>query len=605
MSQEQIKLKSRTNLKLGHNFKQVFDGNTNAEVRYGILEPHRETFIQDGQLCSMLTFPEVLPYYDRNYSENPQTYVPWSSVGAQGVSALSSEFHLKLFPPNVPFFRIEVDEIAVRMVEERKNQEIENAIAAGVSPNQLPSIEENSVSKIKADVVAIERNLMKMYNAIGIDHVLKEVFVHLLITGNILLEIRNTYCRTYGLDQYVINRTPSGDVEEILIKEMISISNLPDKVVEKYKQRLAVDEKNKDQRSPKDDATVYTWVKFNYKDGYAYSFKTIFNEVIEGTEEIWPIGGCPYIPCRFTAHHNEDYGRAYVMQVHADLQVMNAMTRAVARAHIESCRLLKIMAADSGFTTDSYMKAPVGSVLQGRPGSILPVETGKLQEIQAAYNYMKETEHKINRFFARPESAERKGERVTAYEWEQKINALQSTNAGTYSVIAREVQTMIVTRLMFMALQAQKIPEAFVINFDNDNIMIKMFTGLAAVGRHEDYTQLRTAAQEIVQLVGPQQLPEFIHLNEFFSRIFTSLGVNSDNLVVTAEEQAQRQQAAQEQQQQQEALAQEQEDKKIAANSPVVKEVVKQGMEDGSITPGDIAGASQQSPTSQEVRPNA
>ena len=597
-------MKSRTNLELKHKFTQVFDGNTTSETRYGMLEPYKEQFLKEGKFCSLLTFPEVLPYYDRNYSDSQPTITPWSSIGAQGVSALSSEFHLKLFPPNVPFFRIEVDEVAMRLIEEQKNKRIEEALALGVPANELPPIDENVISKTKADVVAIERNLMKMYNSIGVDHVLKEVFVHLLITGNILLEIRPTYCRTYGLEQYVVNRTPSGDPEEILIKEMASITDLPDDVVEKHKDRLGYDEKVKDQRPPKDDALVYTWLKYDYKEGYVYIFKTIFDDVIEGTQEIYPIGGCPYIPCRFTAHHNEDYGRAYVSQVRADLEVVNAMTRAIARAHIESCRLIKVMSVDSGFTAESYMKAPVGSILQGKVGSIVPVESGRLQEIQAAYQYLKETDHKINRFFARPESAERKGERVTAYEWEQKINALQSTNAGTYSLIAREVQTMMVTRLMFMAFNAQKIPETFLINFDNDNIMVKMVTGLAAVGRHEDYTQLRTLAQDISQTAGPQQVPEFIHLNELFSRISTSLGVNADNLIVTNEEQQQRRQAAQEQQQQEEAKAMQQEDKKTMLNSPVVKVAAEKGLEDGSITPGDIAGQTNQTPTSQEVRPN-
>jgi hypothetical protein len=69
---------------------------------------------------------------DEGSTTDKRFITPWQSVGARGVNNLSSALLLSLLPPNSPFFRLVVDEAAIRKlqgVDPRIKSEIERAMS--------------------------------------------------------------------------------------------------------------------------------------------------------------------------------------------------------------------------------------------------------------------------------------------------------------------------------------------------------------------------------------------------------------------------------------------------------------------------------------------
>ena len=81
----------------------------NARQRYNELSSHREQFLNVAYECAELTLPTLLM---RNEGDALyQSFVtPWQSVGAKGVTTLSSKLMLGLLPPSTSFFKLQVDD---------------------------------------------------------------------------------------------------------------------------------------------------------------------------------------------------------------------------------------------------------------------------------------------------------------------------------------------------------------------------------------------------------------------------------------------------------------------------------------------------------------
>ena len=75
------------------------------QTQYRVLEQARHEFIEVGHKCAVLTIPSVQPRENMNRAEFPNNF---QSIGARGVNNLSSKLSLSLFPPTLPFMRLEM-----------------------------------------------------------------------------------------------------------------------------------------------------------------------------------------------------------------------------------------------------------------------------------------------------------------------------------------------------------------------------------------------------------------------------------------------------------------------------------------------------------------
>ena len=81
-----------------------------AQSMYDSLQSERYSYLERGRDVAKLTIPTLLPEEGANYSTKFST--PYQSAGARGVNNLASALLLSLLPPNSPFFRLTIDDMA-------------------------------------------------------------------------------------------------------------------------------------------------------------------------------------------------------------------------------------------------------------------------------------------------------------------------------------------------------------------------------------------------------------------------------------------------------------------------------------------------------------
>ena len=90
------------------------------ESEFTKLESNREVFIERARDSAELTIPHLFPPKGSNESTNFPT--PYQSVGSRGVMNLSSKLMLALFPPQSPFFRLGIDDLVYKKLQQDPQQ---------------------------------------------------------------------------------------------------------------------------------------------------------------------------------------------------------------------------------------------------------------------------------------------------------------------------------------------------------------------------------------------------------------------------------------------------------------------------------------------------
>ena len=94
----------------------IYTGTSNStqgiESRYNSKAQAREVYLDRARDCSELTIPTLIPRDSSTSSEEFAT--TYQGIGARGVNNLASKLLLSLLPPNAPFFRLAIDNFAVR-----------------------------------------------------------------------------------------------------------------------------------------------------------------------------------------------------------------------------------------------------------------------------------------------------------------------------------------------------------------------------------------------------------------------------------------------------------------------------------------------------------
>ena len=181
---------------------------SNARTLYTQLETERYTYLERARDCARLTIPTLFP--DESANSVSKYPTPYQGVGARGVNNLASALLLSLLPPNAPFFRLVLDEQAIKQIEG--------------SPDIKTEVEQSLSS--------IERAVMREIETNSIRVAVFEALKHLIVTGNVLLFLPpEGNMRVFHLDRFVIQRDPMGNPKKIITKETVSPSMLPDEVI--------------------------------------------------------------------------------------------------------------------------------------------------------------------------------------------------------------------------------------------------------------------------------------------------------------------------------------------------------------------------------------
>ena len=478
-----------------------------VEGQYQKLEIERETYLERARESAELTIPHLYPPKGNN--ANTEYTTPYQSVGARGVMNLASKLMLALFPPQAPFFRIDVDELVYKSIEG--------------DPQQKKIIEQGlaKIEKSVMDNIEVQNDRVAVYEALK----------HLIVGGNCLLHLTDTGLRTYRLENYVVKRDPQGHVLKIIVKEGVVPDTLPPKIAKAL---------GKEQDTQQDKTLdLYTCVR---KEGKKY----IVHQEVKGHilyEKTYNADNLPFIALRFNRIDGMNYGRGHIENIIGDLRSLEGLTKAILEGSSASAKMLFMVAPNGTTRASSIAKAPNGAIIEGSATDVSVLQANKFADFRVAMETMQRVEQRLNFAFLLNASVQRQAERVTATEVQLIANELQEALGGVYGILTTEFQLPYINTKLAMLRQKGLLPD-----LPKDIVKVKIIVGMEALGRQSDRLKLLQFISDLANTLGAEVLAKYINLDDAIKKFAIANQIDTAGLIKSSEQLQQDEQQAQQQQ---------------------------------------------------------
>lgn len=467
-----------------------------AAERYSQLEPARRPYLDRGRECAALTIPMLLPR--EGHSATSKYPKPWQSLGARGLKNLGAKSVTALFPPNTPFWRYMLDEEAHAQLDQAQDKTVKTKF-------------EKALSKV-------ERMVQDRFETSMARPKLMEVALQGLCVGNVLVHIQdNGGLRAFRLDSYCVKRDAVGNLLECLTKEVVSPVTLDESV----RQACAVTGQDKLDK----EVHIYTWLKREAK-GYRVH-QEINGFTVPESEGTYTMEACPWIALRLYAVDGEDYGRSYVEEHLGDLITYESLNKSVTEASAIAAKHWFFVRPGSVIKKAVLEKTPNGGMVDGSAADITTMQVNKGNDLRVAYELLGAKKSDLSFAFLLNSAVARDAERVTKAEIMQVAQELDDVLGGLYSIWTNELQLPYV-RVLLSQLQSEGVLPEMPKGIANP----VPTTGLAALGRGNDFDKLRT----LLAVLTEAGLTQAINQSEVAERAALALGVDTDGLVKSQDE---------------------------------------------------------------------
>lgn len=446
-----------------------------AKERFEALDSKRDQVLKRGRDCADLTIPALMP--PEGIDENASLPTPYQSLGSRGVNNLTSKLRLALFPPGNPFFRFKMDDDAA-------------ALIAGEDPQALAQIE--------SALQQLENNALDELEQGSDSVILHAAIKQLITTGNVLLHMpSDDSSRIYRLHQYVVVRDASGNWFEIVAKETVSKNTLDEAIKDAVSVPAPTDGKPDDE-----DIDVFTHVR--RVDGKAEWYQEINEKVVPGSEGRSSLEDCPYIPLRWAALENENYGRGHVEEYLGDLRSLEDLSKSLVQFSAAAAKVIFLDRPNSTTDLEALQEAQSGEFVEGNIEDIGVLQLQKYADFQVAKSQIDDLTLRLSHAFLLTTGTVRNAERVTAEEIRMQAQELEDVLGGVYTVLAAEMQQRVVRRLMARLKKKGKMPQ-----LPNGAITPVIVTGFDALGRGHELNKLRQYFADGVGMFGEMFMQEF------------------------------------------------------------------------------------------------
>lgn len=508
--------------------------------RYSQLDGVRNEILDRGREASALTIPSILP--PQGNTENTGLRTPFQSVGARTTNNLANKLLLTLFPVSTPFFKLEVSEGTLTRISEAGNPDIKL-----------------EVEKVLSQQEAIIQSDMEIS---GMRPRLFEALRHIIITGNFLLYIpKKGEPIGYRMDQYVVKRSHSGKVLEIMVREHINENELEPSWKEQLRKADALHGTNKDESTA--SKSIYDMYTRIYLEDKKYHEQRYINNVaLEGTSASYKEKESAWIPLRWNGVSGEDYGRSYVDEYLGDFRSLEGLTKAVIEHAAISSKIFGMLRPNSMITPKDLERVVNGGFITGDPEDLVFPEIGKYNDMQVAQQNIERLTLDLSRAFLLTQV--RDSERTTAEEIRMQASELETALGGAYSLLASTFQEPLLNRQISRLIKSGELKKV-----NNQKITPKVIVGMEGLGRGTDLDKLMRAVTAL-STIGPasQFIPD-LKMEGVAKFVFNAVGLDPTPLIKSEEEKA-AEATAQQQAQQQEQVAQTMGDVMKASAGPAV-----------------------------------
>ncbi|QGF19814.1 head-tail connector protein [Pectobacterium phage MA1A] len=476
-----------------------------AKAVYDRLKNDRNSYETRAENCALFTIPSLFPKDSDNGSTDYTT--PWQSVGARGLNNLASKLMLALFPMQT-WMKLTISEFEAK---------------------QLLSDPEG-LAKVDEGLSMVERILMNYIETNSYRVTLFEALKQLCVAGNVLLYIpepdtAKTYnpMKLYRLSSYVVQRDAYGNVLQIVTRDQIAFSALPEDV-----RKVVV--ASGGEKKPEEQIDLYTHIYLDDESGDYLKYEEVEGEEIQGTDASYPVGSSPYVAVRMVRIDGESYGRSYVEEYLGDLRSLENLMEAIIKFAMISSKVLGLV-NPAGITQPRRLtKAASGDFVAGVKEDISFLQLEKTADFTIAKSVADQIEGRLGYAFMLNSAVQRTGERVTAEEIRYVASELEDTLGGVYSILSQELQLPLVKVLMNQLQATQQIPE-----LPKEAVEPTISTGLEALGRGQDMAKLQEFIQACGALANLAQ-DQDINTANIKLRLANAIGIDTVGLLLTQEE---------------------------------------------------------------------
>jgi len=465
---------------------------------YSELESDRHSYLLRARDCSRLTLPMLLP--DEGTTHSTHFPTPFQGMGARGVNHLAASLLMSLLPPNQPFFRLALDEEAIRA---------------------LGGVEEYK-TEIDQSLSSIERAVMQEIEVKAIRSAVFEALKHLIVTGNALVYLGEDGIRVFRLNHYVVKRDPIGKILHIVVKETVSPLGVPDEAKPLVQQKTATE----------NSVDMYTCVHA-IENGKYEAYQVIENTILESTRGTYREDSMPWLALRMNRVDGESYGRGYVEEYLGDLRSLEGLTQAIVEGSAAASKVLFLVNPNGMTRADVLSKSPNGAIREGMAADVSVLQVQKQADFGVALQAVATIRDRLNYAFLLAESTIRNAERVTAEEVRLTTAAVERQLGGIYSILAQEFQLPLVNRFMDVMARRKRLPKV-----PKEFVKPMIITGVDALGRGNDLVKLDALLAGMAQIFGPQAIAQFVNPQEYLARRAAALGIDTKGLIKSPEDMA-------------------------------------------------------------------
>lgn len=433
-----------------------------AASEWSKLDNLRQAMLSRFERLAQLTIPSVLPpdHYD---AQQEQLTNGVNSLGCQAATHLVNKLMLAMFAPSRPFMRLDI--------EEQEKFKI----------MQTLGIEEDAIT----DSLAYgERAAMKALEQAGQRQQLFEITTHLVVVGNVLMDLSGDEINVVGIRDYVVRRNARGKVTVIIIREKYIFEELDDEAKTEYLRVYP---------ATRDDEVVdlYTWVQL--KGGKYYSSVWVkdcrLSRSFDGT---WTPESLPYRPLVWRLPAKQNYGVGRAEDYANDLAEHEGLSEAVSDGAALATSF-KWLANPGGITRPEDITGSAnGAVIPGSKDDMDLLYANIGQQLQSVMSIKQDVARRIGQGFLLNSAVTRDAERVTAEEIRIQAIELESSLGGNYSRQALDIQQP----LSWWLLKKGKV------EVKGTKIEPVVITGLDALSRNADRERMLTFLGDVAALDG-------------------------------------------------------------------------------------------------------
>jgi hypothetical protein len=486
-------------------------------------------YLRRCERYAALTIPKLCLPPGHNHMTTEQT-TDYQSLGAAAVNHLNNRILLALFRPGDPFFRLDPKQATKAMLAKLQITEEElGTVLAGKEREAVTILDQKAIRP-------------KLY----------QVGRHVIVTGNVLMELQKNEARVYGIRNFCVKRTSTGKLHTLAIREQLKYDELEPAA------QAAVPGKTRDS-----DVSYYRIICLQ-ADG-SYKLTSAVDDVMLPDDKFggkWPEEKLPYRVITWDLADEADYATGLIEEHLGDFEALSALSESLLDGTILTTEMRWLVNPGGSTTIDDFRRSKNGDAIAGTENDVHVTSGGDPRAIEFAIKVIELYSQRIARAFLLQSAMIRDAERVTAEEIRAIAMELETAFGGVYSQLGVTWQKPV----------AHWCLAAVDMDVRGTDLAVTVITGLDALTRNAQLEKLRAAFGDLALLMQlPPELLARLNFQALAKFVGAGRGVDLTPFLKDEEQVKQEQQDAMQQNANHEAA--------VAAGQEHAKSAAQQGVQ--------------------------